>query len=121
MKLNDVKLVGNLTKDPEVRYTPQGTPVATISLGVNEIIPGEEKKQVTSFIDCQVWGAAAENLSKLVKKGQEIFVDGSLRQERWEDKEQVKHNRVYVRANNWQFTQIKGKEIKARTEESVTR
>jgi single-strand DNA-binding protein len=110
MKMNDVRVVGHLTKDPEVRYTPQGTPVTNVSLGVNDVIPGAEgeKKVISTFVNCEVWGAAAENLAKLVKKGQEIYVAGALRQNSWEDRETGKpRTQLFVKASEWQFTQYK--------------
>jgi single-strand DNA-binding protein len=109
MNVNDVKVVGNLTRDPEIRFTPKGTPVANVSLGVNEnYTVDEEKRQVTTFVEVQVWGSSAENLAKLAGKGQEILVEGSLRQESWEDKESGKNrSKLFVKAERWQFTQYR--------------
>jgi len=112
MDLNDVKIAGNLVKEAELRYTPQGTPVANVSLGVNETYAVDnEKRTTTTFVDVQLWGAAAENFSKLVQKGQQILVEGALRQDNWEDK-QTKQNRskLFVRAERWQFVQYKANE-----------
>ncbi len=92
MNLNDVKIAGNLVKDPELQHTPQGTPVTNVSLGVNETYTlNDEKRTATTFVDVQLWGAAAENFAKLVQKGQQILVEGALRQDTWEDK-QTKQN-----------------------------
>ena len=112
MNINVVKFVGNLVKEPEVRCTPKGTPVANVSLGVNETYTvDEEKRKVTTFVDVQVWGASAENLAKLVRKGQEIFVEGALRQEVWDEKETGKNrSKLFVKADSWQFTQYKATE-----------
>jgi single-strand DNA-binding protein len=112
MNINDLKIIGNLTREPELRFTPKGTPVANVSLGVNENFTVDgEKKQVTTFIDAQVWGASAENLAKLASKGQELFVEGSLRQEQWEDKETGKNRyKLFLKADRWQFTQYRSKE-----------
>jgi single-strand DNA-binding protein len=113
MTINDVNLVGNLVKEPEVRYTPKGTPVVNISLGVNEVVPvvDDLKKKVTTFVDVQVWGPSAENLAKLVRKGQEIFIKGALRQDVWDDKETGKNrSKLFVKADSWQFTQYKASE-----------
>jgi single-strand DNA-binding protein len=112
MQLNDVKIVGNLVKDAEVRYTPQGTPVANVSLGVNENYSVDsQKKTLTTFVDVQLWGPAAENFAKLVEKGQQVFVEGSLKQEVWQDKETKQNrSRLYVNAARWQFTQYKATE-----------
>ena len=112
MNLNDVKIAGNLVKEPELRYTPQGTPVANVSLGVNETYTlDNEKRTATTFVDVQLWGTAAENFSKLVQKGQQVFVEGALRQDTWEDK-QTKQNRskLFVKAERWQFIQYKATE-----------
>jgi single-strand DNA-binding protein len=113
MNLNEVRVIGNLVKDPEMQHTPKGIPVANIALGINEVVPvvDDLKKKVTTFVDVQVWGPSAENLAKLVRKGQEIFVAGALRQDTWEDKETGKaRSRVFVKAENWQFTQYKAME-----------
>jgi single-strand DNA-binding protein len=113
MEINDVKIVGNLVKQAEVHYTAQGTPVANASLGVNESYAADgHKKNVTTFVDVQLWGAAAENFAKLVEKGQQVFVEGALRQEIWQDK-QAKQNRsrLFVKADRWQFTQYKATEV----------
>jgi single-strand DNA-binding protein len=109
MIINDVKIVGNLVQEPEVRYTPKGTPVANVSLGINETYAvDDEKRKNTTFVDVQVWGSSAENLAKLAHKGQEIFVAGALRQDLWEDKETGKgRSRLFVKADNWQFTQYR--------------
>jgi single-strand DNA-binding protein len=110
MNLNKVLFVGNLTADPELIHTPKGTAVVNASLAVNEFYNSErgEREQITTFIDVRVWGASAENFAKLAQKGQEIFIDGSLRQDSWEDKESgQKRLKLYVRADSWQFTQRK--------------
>src|SRR5260370_5603140 len=85
MILNDVKVIGNLVNDPEVRFTPKGTPVANLSLGINETYTVDaEKRQITTFVDVQVWRPSAENLGKMVRKGQEISIAGSTRQDHCE-------------------------------------
>ena len=112
MNLNDVKIVGNLVREPEIRHTPNGVSVANLSLGVNEsyLLDGE-KRQVTTFVDVQAWGATAQNLARLATKGQEIFVEGTLRQDTWEDKETGKNrSRLFVKAERWQFTQYRAAE-----------
>ena len=121
MNLNDVKIVGNVVRDPEIRYTPKGTPVANISLGINEIYTvDDEKRKVATFVDVQAWGPSAENLGKLVRKGQEIFVEGALRQDQWEDKEtKQKRSRLFVKADRWQLTQYKASEQSKQQAEKV--
>jgi single-strand DNA-binding protein len=122
MNINDVKIAGNLVKEPEVRHTPKGTPVANISLGVNETYTVDnEKRKVTTFVDVQVWGAGAQNLAKLARKGQEIFVEGALRQDMWDDKETGKNrSRLFIRADSWQFTQYKANEQQRETARAQT-
>jgi len=110
MNLNKALFVGNLTADPELIHTPKGTAVVNASLAINEFYTAEdgERQQITTFIDIKVWGPSAENFAKLAKKGQEILVDGSIRQDTWEDKESgQKRSKLYVRADGWQFTQRK--------------
>jgi single-strand DNA-binding protein len=86
--------------------------VANVSLGVNETYTvDDEKRKVTTFVDVQVWGANAENLAKLVRKGQEIFVEGALRQDVWDDKDTGKNrSKLFLKADSWQFTQYKATE-----------
>lgn len=112
MNLNDVKVVGNLVKSPELRRTPGGTAVANVHIGINERYKVDNTmKETTTFTEVQVWGPAAENLSKMAKKGQEILVEGSLRQDNWEDKETgASRSKLYINAERWQFTQRKGVE-----------
>ena len=85
---NKVILAGNLTRDPELRYTPKGTAVARITLAVNRTWKGEggENKEEVSFVDVDVWGRQAEVISQYMKKGRPLLVEGRLKQDSWEDK-----------------------------------
>src|SRR5215469_4954705 len=86
---NKVILAGNLTRDPELRYTPKGTAVARITLAVNRTYTsgeGGEKKEEVSFVDVDVWGRQAEVISQYLKKGRPLLVEGRLKQDTWEDK-----------------------------------
>ncbi|MGH7943037.1 MAG: single-stranded DNA-binding protein [Limisphaerales bacterium] len=86
---NKVILAGNLTRDPELRYTPKGTAVARITLAVNRTFTsgeGGEKKEEVTFVDVDVWGRQAEVISQYMKKGRPLLVEGRLRQDTWEDK-----------------------------------
>jgi len=85
---NRVILAGNLTRDPELRYTPKGTAVARITLAVNRsyTTDGGEKKEEVTFVDVDVWSKQAEVISQYVKKGQPLLVEGRLKQDSWEDK-----------------------------------
>src|SRR6266705_2999896 len=86
---NKVLLMGNLTKDPEVRYTPKGTAVTTIRLAVNRNWMSEtgEKKEEVTFVDVDVWGKQAETIGQYMTKGRPLFVEGRLKLDEWDDKE----------------------------------
>ncbi len=82
---NKVILIGNLTKDPEVRYTPQGTPVASFRLAVNQKYKsGDAMKEETLFIDIVVWGKQGETCAQYLNKGSAALVEGRLQERRWE-------------------------------------
>src|SRR5271168_4591484 len=86
--LNRVLLIGNLTRDPEVRYTPKGTAVTEIGLAVNRIYSGEdgEKKEETTFVDVTLWARQAEIAGQYLKKGRPVFIEGRLQLDTWDDK-----------------------------------
>ena len=85
MSFNKVILIGNLTKDTEIRYTPQGTPVCTLRLAVNsKYKQGNDMKEETLFIDAIVFGKQAESCSKYLNKGSQALVEGRLQERRWE-------------------------------------
>lgn len=82
---NKVILIGNLTKDPELRYTPQGTPVASFRIAVNSRYKqSDEIKQETLFIDTVVFGRQADSCSQYLSKGSSVLVEGRLQERRWE-------------------------------------
>lgn len=85
---NKVILAGNLTRDPEMRYTPQGKAVTRITLAVNRnwVTETGEKREEVSFVDVDVWGRQAEVISQYMKKGRPLLVEGRLKQDTWEDK-----------------------------------
>jgi single-strand DNA-binding protein len=86
---NKVILVGNLTRDPELRYTPKGTAVVKIGLAVNRNWTSEtgEKKEEVTFVDVDIFGRTAENVANYMRKGRPILVEGRLKYETWEDKQ----------------------------------
>src|SRR5207245_10918135 len=85
---NKVILAGNLTRDPELRYTPKGTAIAKIGLAVNRTWTGEDgqKKEEVSFVDVEAWGRQGEVIAQYMKKGRPFLVEGRLKQDTWEDK-----------------------------------
>ncbi len=103
--LNRVFLMGNLTRDPELRYTPGGQAVTTLGLAVNNKWgSGDDKKEETLFIDINVWGKTAENCVTYLKKGAPVFVEGRLRSRSWDDKETgQKRSKMEVTATTVQF------------------
>jgi single-strand DNA-binding protein len=110
MNINTVHMTGNLTDDPELRYTPSGKPVVSASIANNEHYTdaqGEEKK-VTTFVNLQIWGKPAENFGNLVKKGQEIFIDGKLRMDEWTDKQtNTRCTRLYLGSSQNLFQNVR--------------
>jgi len=109
--LNKGLLMGNLTRDPEVRYTPKGTAVAELGIAVNRIYSGEngEKREETTFVDVTVWGRTAENVGEYLKKGRPVFIEGRLQLDSWEDKQSgQKRNKLKVVADNVQFLGSRG-------------
>lgn len=104
--LNKVLLLGNLTRDPEVRYTPKGTAVGDLGLAVNRRVSdgnGNWSDEVT-FVDVTVWGTNAENAQKYLTKGRGVFIEGRLQMDTWEDKQSgQKRSKLKVVAEVLQF------------------
>jgi single-strand DNA-binding protein len=86
--LNKVMLMGNLTRDPEVRYTPKGTAVAELGLAINRVYSSDngEKREETTFVDVTLWGRTAEIAGEYLKKGRPVFIEGRLQLDTWDDK-----------------------------------
>ena len=103
--LNKVFLIGNLTRDPELRYTPGGTAVANLGIAVNRRFKdssGELKEEVC-FLTVTVWDKQAEACCQYLKKGRPVFVEGVLQSRFWETKEGEKRSAIDVRAERVQF------------------
>ena len=115
MNINRVLLIGNLTGDPELLETGK-TKIVNASLANHQFYENgqEERQEVTTFVELKIWGASAENFAKLARRGQEIFVEGSLRQDRWEDDKGNKRSKLYVNVLSWQFAQRKNDESAAK-------
>ncbi len=106
---NRVILVGYLSRDPELRYTPNGMPVANLGLAVNSRFKQNgEVKEETLFIDIVSFGATAENCNQYLGKGDPVLVEGRLRERRWEYEGQQKR-KIEVLANNIRFLPRKDK------------
>ncbi|MCM8823111.1 MAG: single-stranded DNA-binding protein [Candidatus Omnitrophica bacterium] len=102
---NRVFLIGNLTREPELRYTPQGTAVATLRIAVNTPYKDKngEAKRDTCFVNVVVWGQAAETCNQYLAKGRAIFVEGRLQSRSWQDAEGKNRSIIEVRATSVQF------------------
>ncbi len=102
--LNRVLLMGNLTRDPELRYTPGGAAVCEFSIAINRSYTSKtgEKKDEVTYLDIVAWARQAEICAEYLKKGRPVFVEGRLTQDRWEQDGQ-KRSRIRVTADRVQF------------------
>ena len=106
MNLNKLLLAGNMTRDPELRYTPKGTAIAQTGIAVNRRWKGEdgEEKEEVTFVDVTFWGRTAETVGQYFKKGSPIFIEGRLKLDSWEDKQtKQRRQKLSVVAENFQF------------------
>ena len=103
--LNKVLLMGNLTRDPEVRYTPKGTAVGDLSIAINDSYKAQDGtiKETVTYVDIEVWGRQAETCKQYLTKGRPVFVEGQLRLDQWETPQGEKKSRLKVRADRVQF------------------
>ncbi len=102
---NKVILLGNLTRDPELRHISGGSQaVANIGLAVNRRwrTPEGEQREETTFVDCEAWGKTAEVMCQYLAKGRPVFIEGRLKLDQWE-KEGQKHSKLKVVVENFQF------------------
>jgi single-strand DNA-binding protein len=103
---NKVILMGNLTRDPELRYTPKGTAVAKLGLAVNRVWKSEtgETKEEVTFVDVDAFGRSAETIAQYCKKGRPILIEGRLRQDTWDDKQTgQKRTKLGIVLESFQF------------------
>ena len=105
--LNKVLLMGNLTRDPEIKYTPKGTAIANFGIATNRVFTsgeGGEKKEEVTFIDIEAWGRTAEVIGEFFKKGKPIFIEGRLKLDQWDDKTTGKKmSKLRVVADSFEF------------------
>jgi single-strand DNA-binding protein len=103
--MNKVFLVGNLTRDPELRYTPAGTAVATLRLAVNNMFKGKDgqMQKDTCFINVVVWSKMAEVCNQYLQKGKPVLIEGMLQSRSWQGNDGQKRNVIEVRADRVQF------------------
>ena len=119
---NKVLLMGNLTKDPELRYTPQGVAVVNLRLAVNRRYrnKNQELKEETCFITAVVWNKQAETCNQYLHKGSPCFVEGRLQSRSWEDNAGQKRNVIEVRAERVQFLGAVPAKAQAEPQEEVS-
>jgi single-strand DNA-binding protein len=105
MSFNKVIVVGNLGRDPELRFTPQGTAVCSFTVATNERRKDKagELQDVTTWFRVTVWGRQAENVSKYLSKGRSVYVEGRLHVSEWTDKEGKPRHTLEVNASDVQF------------------
>jgi len=104
--LNKVMIIGNLTRDPEVRYTTKGTAVGEIGLAVNRKRKDSEGNQIeeTTFVDVTLWGRTAELAQQYLSKGRSVYIEGRLQLDTWDDKDTgQKRSKLKVVCDQMQF------------------
>ncbi|EAH0474598.1 single-stranded DNA-binding protein [Listeria monocytogenes] len=113
--MNRVVLVGRLTKDPDLRYTPAGAAVATFTLAVNRPFKNTQGEQEADFINCVVWRKPAENVANFLKKGSMAGVDGRVQTRNYEDKDGKRVFVTEVVAESVQFLEPKNNNVEGAT------
>lgn len=109
--LNKVMLIGRLTRDPELRYLPSGTPVADLGIAINRDYTDREgeKRSDTLFVDVAAWAKQAEICDKFLTKGSLVFIEGRLQLDAWETPQGEKRSRLRVVAERVQFLDLRGR------------
>jgi len=109
---NRITIVGYLGKDPEIRYTPDGQAVCNFSVATTEKRKDRtgEAQEITTWFKITVWGKRAETANQYLSKGKQVYIEGTLRQEEWTDREGVKRTSLVVNASDFQFLGTKGDE-----------
>ena len=109
---NKVLLIGNLTRDPDLRYTAGGTAVVNFGMAINRSFTGQDgaRREETTFVDCEAWAKQAETLKQYLKKGSPIFVEGRLKLDQWETQDGQKRSKLRVVCERFQFLGRGGQE-----------
>jgi single-strand DNA-binding protein len=118
--LNKVFLIGNLTRDPELKYISNGTGIAKFGLAVNRVYnsPDGEKKEDTCFVDVTAWDKLAEVCAEHLTKGRLVLIEGRLQYQSWKDDDGAKRSKIEVVAQNVQFLGGKSEENEEGTDDS---
>ena len=117
--LNKVMIIGHLGRDPEMRYTPSGRPVATFSVAVSRSWNSSsgERRSETEWFKVVAWGNLAEICNKFLNKGQQVYIEGRLQTRRWEDKEGQQRTTVELVAN--EMTMLGDRREKSQSNDSI--
>ncbi len=108
--VNKVFLMGNLTRDVELKYTPSNQPVATFGIAMNRRYKTKdgENREETTFVECEAWARTAEVMSEYLSKGRPVFIEGRLKLDQWQDKEGNNRSKLRVVVENFQFVDSRG-------------
>ena len=119
---NKVLLMGNLTRDPQLKQTPNNMSVAEIGLACNRKFKGKdgEMREETTFVDCEAWGRTAETMAKYLSKGRPVFVEGRLKLDQWQDKDGNNRSKLRVVIESFQFVDSRGNQSSTPTAEVTT-
>jgi single-strand DNA-binding protein len=120
MSFNKIILIGNLGRDPELRYTPQGTPVCSFTLATNEKRKDRsgEVQDLTTWFRITLWGRQAESASQYLSKGRPVYIEGRLRVEEWTDRDGRQRYTLEVHATDMQFIGGKAEDSPSRSQRS---
>lgn len=118
---NRVILIGNLTRDPEVCHTPSNQAVANFGLAINRryTTSSGEKREETTFVDCEAWGKTGEAIGQYLTKGRPVFVEGRLKLDTWEEKDGSKRSKLKVVVDTFQFIDSGGERKAAPKQEAA--
>jgi single-strand DNA-binding protein len=107
---NKVLIMGNLTRDPELKQTPSNQSVAQIGIAMNRKFKDREgtMREETTFVDCEAWGRTAEVMAQYLTKGKPVFVEGRLKLDQWQDKDGNNRSKLKVVIESFQFIDSKG-------------
>jgi len=119
---NKVLLMGNLTRDPQLKQTPNNMSVAEIGLACNRKFKGKdgEMREETTFVDCEAWGRTAETMAKYLSKGRPVFVEGRLKLDQWQDKDGNNRSKLRVVIESFQFIDSRGSQSSTPPQEAAT-
>ncbi|MBI4232290.1 single-stranded DNA-binding protein [Candidatus Peregrinibacteria bacterium] len=119
--VNKVMLIGRLTRDPELRYTPSGKAVCELGLAINRTYKKENGEEVedTCYVDITAWGRRAEVCSEYLQKGRTVYIEGRLRYEKWDAKDGGKRSKMSVVAQAVQFLSSRKNGSREESQETV--